>query len=238
MPTFAIPAPPDEGPLERDRRPTPAPGARNWGIVHVTDDTTADLQLLIDRLRQGDDAARRLLLQRAHDRLLKIAATVFRQDFPALQGRHDLESVVSEVWMRLVGALETTRPETVEGFFGLVFVKVRQVLLDMAQRQRRLDARRAERPKEAGNSDAPAEFDCPDTTHDPGRLAVLTEFHEQIEKLPEDQRRIFELHYYGGFSQAEIAQMLGLHRKQVSRLWLTSTGRLARWLDGLCAPLR
>ena len=25
---------------------------------------------------------------------------------------------------------------------------------------------------------------------------------------------------------------------QVSRLWLTSTGRLAQWLDGLSAPLR
>jgi RNA polymerase sigma-70 factor (ECF subfamily) len=204
----------------------------------VTDDTTTDLQLLIDRLRQGDDAARRELLRRAHDRLLKIAATVFREDFPALQGRHDLESVVSEVWMRLVGALEKTRPETVEGFFGLVFVKVRQVLLDMARRQRRIDARWGQGPTDAGGADALAELDRADTTHDPGRLAVLTEFHEQIEKLPEDQRRIFELHYYGGFSQAEIAQMLGLHRKQVSRLWLTSTGRLARWLDGLAAPLR
>lgn len=204
----------------------------------MTDDTTTDLQLLIDRLRQGDDAARRELLRRAHDRLLKIAATVFREDFPALHGRHDLESVVSEVWMRLVGALEKTRPDTVEGFFGLVFLKVRQVLLDMARRQRQGDARRGQRPVDADEPDGPAELDLADTTHDPGRLAVLTEFHEQIEKLPEDQRRIFELHYYGGFTQAEIAQMLGLHRKQVSRLWLTATGRLARWLDGLAAPSR
>jgi RNA polymerase sigma factor (sigma-70 family) len=204
----------------------------------MTDDTTADLQLLIDRLRRGDDAARRELLRRAHDRLLKIAATVFREDFPSLQGRHDLESVVSEVWMRLVGALEKTHPQTVEGFFGLVFLKVRQVLLDMAQRQRRIDARWGGRPVDAGESDSLAEFDRPDTSHDPGKLALLTEFHEQIERLPEDQRRIFELHYYGGFSQAEIAQMLGVHKKQVSRLWLTSTGRLAQWLDGLAAPLR
>jgi RNA polymerase sigma-70 factor (ECF subfamily) len=203
----------------------------------VTDDTTTDLQLLIDRLRRGDDSARRELLRRAHDRLLRIAATVFRQDFPALQGRHDLESVVSELWMRLVGALETTRPETVEGFFGLVFVKARQVLLDMAQRQRRLDVRRGGRPTNGVQSDASEGFDFPDSTHDPERLALLTEFHEQVENLPEDQRRIFELHYYGGFSQAEIAQMLGIHRKQVSRLWLTSTGRLAKWLDGLCSSL-
>jgi RNA polymerase sigma-70 factor (ECF subfamily) len=200
------------------------------------DDTTAELQVLIDRLRQGDIAARRELLRRAHDRLLRIAATVFRQDFPALHGRHELESVVSEVWMRLAGALEKTQPETVEGFFGLVFLKVRQVLLDMAQRQRRADAQRGGLPVVAGDSDAQAEFDQPDTTYEPAQLAVLTEFHDQIEKLPEDQRRIFEMHYYGGFSQAEIAQILGLHRKQVSRLWIAATRCLARWHEGAAAP--
>ena len=47
------------------------------------------LQNLIDRLRRGDDSARRELLQRAHDRLLRIAATLFNEDFPGLRGRHD-----------------------------------------------------------------------------------------------------------------------------------------------------
>jgi RNA polymerase sigma factor (sigma-70 family) len=206
-------------------------------MLNMTDDTTTDLEILIDRLRRGDADARREMLQRAHSRLLRIAATVFQQDFPALHGRHELESVVSELWMRLVGALEATQPETVEGFFGLVFVKVRQVLLDMAQRQRRADALRIGRYR-ADESDGSADFDQADTTHDPGQLAVFTEFHEQIERLPEEQRRIFELHYYGGFSQAEIAQMLGLHRKRVSRLWLAATGRLAQWLEEFAAPLQ
>jgi hypothetical protein len=117
----------------------------NGGPSDMSDETSIDLQLLIDRLRRGDESARRELLLRAHDRLQRIAASIFREDFPALHGRHDLESVVSEVWMRLSGALEKTRPETVEGFFGLVFLKVRQVLLDMAQGQRRVDARTARR---------------------------------------------------------------------------------------------
>ena len=166
------------------------------------------------------------MLQRAHDRLLRIAATLFRQDFPALHGRHELESVVSEVWMRLVGALEKTQPETVEGFFGLVFVKVRQVLLDMAQRQRRLDARRGHGGGGRGRLGGLADFDQADTTHDPGRLARSPNSTSRSRSCPKTSGRIFELHYYGDFSQAEIAQMLGLHRKQVSRLWLAATGRL------------
>jgi len=202
----------------------------------VTGDTSADLQDLIDRLRRGDDTARRELLQRAHDRLLRIAATIFKEDFPGLRGRHDLESVVSEVWIRLLGALEATQPQTVEGFFGLVFTKVRQVLLDMAMRQRRDDAHRRKGAPDEPAHPSLAGYDRADTTNEPARLAVLTEFHEQVETLPDDQRTVFELRYYGGFSQAEIAQVLGLHPKQVSRRWLAATGRLAHWLKGFTEP--
>jgi RNA polymerase sigma factor (sigma-70 family) len=206
------------------------------GSFDVAENTSDDLRDLIDRLRGGDIEARRELLQRAYNRLLRIAAAVFHKDFSTLRDRHDLESVVSEVWMRLVGALEATQPQTVEGFFGLVFHKVRQVLLDMADRQRRDDARRWARPVDADDSGAAAAVDCADTTHDPERLAALTELHDQIEKLPPDERAVFDLHYYGDFSQVEISQMLDLTRKQVSRLWLAATGRLAKWLDGFGAP--
>jgi RNA polymerase sigma factor (sigma-70 family) len=202
----------------------------------VAENTSAELQDLIDRMRRGDASAHRELLECAHDRLLRIAGKLFQEDFTGLHGRHDLESVVSEVWMRLVVALESTVPQTVEGFFGLVFLKVRQVLLDMAKGQRRVDAHRRDGPLDAAESEALAAFDQADTTHDPGRLALLTEFHEQIGRLPEEQRMVFDLHYYGGFSQTEIAQMLEMHRKQVSRLWLAATGRLARWLDESDAP--
>jgi len=204
--------------------------------IPVTGDTSADLQDLIDRLRRGDDTARRELLQRAHDRLLRIAATIFKEDFPGLRGRHDLESVVSEVWIRLLGALEATQPQTVEGFIGLVFTKVRQVLLDMARRQRRDDANRQQGPPDLSAHPSLAGHDRADTTNEPARLAVLSEFHEQVETLPDDQRTVFELRYYGGFSQVEIAQILGLHPKQVSRRWLAATGRLAHWLKGFAEP--
>jgi RNA polymerase sigma factor (sigma-70 family) len=201
------------------------------GVLEVTSDTTADLQNLIDRLRRGEPSARFELLQRAHNHLLRIAGSIFERDFPNLRGRHDLESVVSEVWIRLAAALEVTQPQTIDGFLGLVFQKVRHVLLDIARRQRREDAHRYRPIAESGDSHngAPA-FDRADTSNEPGRLAVLTEFHEQVEKLPDDERLVFELRYYGGFTQVEIAQIRGLPPKQVSRLWLAATRRLAQWL--------
>jgi RNA polymerase sigma factor (sigma-70 family) len=208
-----------------DRRP---------GMSDVTGNTSTDLEDLITRLRLGDPAARSELLERAYQRLLRIAATILNEDFADLRRRHDLESVVSEVWIRLRVALETTQLETVEGFFGLVFTKVRQVLLDMARKKRKDDARHRSVVGEASDQEP---VQCADTSNDPGRLAVLTECHEQVERLPLDQRIVFELRYYGGFSQVEIAQILGLPPKQVSRRWLAAIGRLARWLQSTAGPL-
>jgi len=113
---------------------------------------------------------------------------------------------------------------------------VRQVLLDMAKRQRRDDAHRQRGPDDESEHPSLAGYDRADTTNEPARLAALTEFHEQVETLPDDQRTVFELRYYGGFSQVEIAQILGFHPKQVSRRWLAATGRLAHWLKGFAEP--
>jgi RNA polymerase sigma factor (sigma-70 family) len=146
-----------------------------------------------------------------------------------LRDRHDVESVVDETWARLMRALETAQPPTVEEFLRLVAFKVRQVLLDMAGRQRRDDGR--ERDGLLDASEPCARLEPSDTTFEPGRLAVLTEFHRQVENLPAEQRTVFDLHYYTGLPQAEIARLMGLHPRKVSYLWVAATERLAEWLD-------
>jgi RNA polymerase sigma factor (sigma-70 family) len=194
-------------------------------------DTTSDVRELIERLRAGDDLARRALLDRIHHRLRRIAATVSRKEFPRLRAQHDLESIVDEAWAQLMMALQTTHPATAEDFYKLVFRKVRHVLLDMARRQSRHDHHRRQMPIDPGGSEDAREFDVPDTTNEPFRLAVWTELHREVEKLPDAQRLVFDCHYLAGFSQAETARLLDMHPKEVSRLWLAAVGRLAQWLE-------
>jgi RNA polymerase sigma factor (sigma-70 family) len=201
--------------------------------------TTTDIQALLDRLRRGDASAKRELLDRAHHRLVKIASALFQRDFRGLQGRHDLESIVDEAWMGLLRALDSTQPETAERFFGLIFVKVRHALLLIARRQRRHDAPRLNGPLDANEPNALDAFDRGDSTDEPGRLAILSELHGQVELLPDPEKLVFGLHYYLGLTQVEAAEIMGLSSKQVSRLWLQATRRLAKWLkdaDGLVNP--
>jgi RNA polymerase sigma factor (sigma-70 family) len=196
----------------------------------MNEEATANLQMLIDRMRQGDRQARRELLERAHGRLQKLAARLMFSSFPALRGSHDLDSVVNETWLRLVQALEKAEPPTVADFFRLAAFKVRQVLLDMIDRQRRHSAR------EGAGLDDPSSTtsqtgDPADQTYDPARLALWTELHEKVAALPEQERAVFEMHYYLDLPQAEIARILGLHPRKVSYLWVAATERLTEGLS-------
>jgi RNA polymerase sigma-70 factor (ECF subfamily) len=184
----------------------------------MSPDATVELQALLERLRQGDRQAGRDLLERAHQRLRKLAGRILSGSFPALRGGHDLDSVVDETWLRLARALEQVRPPTVADFFRLAAHKVRQVLLDLVDRERRGARERGEEEPAGG-------------THDPARLAQWTELHERVAALPESERAVFEMHYYLGLPQSEIAQALGLHPRKVSYLWVAATDKLARHLS-------
>jgi RNA polymerase sigma factor (sigma-70 family) len=194
-------------------------------------DDSLILQGLLDRMKQGDRAARRELLDRACARLRRLASTMFAGSFAALREQHELDSVVHETWLRLVQALDQVEPPTVADFFRLAAHKVRQVLLDMADRQRRRAAR--EVLGVDGDSNSWGLAVKAGQTLDPARLALWSEFHARVADLPEAERQVFELHYYLELPQVEIARLLDLHPRKVSYLWVASTERLADDLDGV-----
>jgi len=188
----------------------------------MADNTTGALTDLIERLRRNEPGARRALLDRACGRLQRLASVILHGSFPTLERRHSVDSVVHETWLRLVGALEQTQPPTLPDFFRLAAHKIRQVLLDLVEKERRLSAR--ETPLDAAGSQGGLE---PGTrTYDPARLTLWSEFHNKVAELPEDQRTVFEMHYYLDMPQAEIATALGLHPRKVSYLWMAATDAL------------
>src|SRR5215468_6693843 len=135
----------------------------------MNEGSSVELQGLLDRLRRGDREARRML----------------HGSFPELARRHEVDSVVHETWVRLLQALDKAEPPTVADFFRLAAHKFRQVLLDLAQDERR----RAQR-EVLGLSGADGVGPAPgteSTTHDPARLELWTEFHEKVAALGEQE---------------------------------------------------
>jgi RNA polymerase sigma factor (sigma-70 family) len=201
------------------------------GVGSTMHDDSIILQGLLDRMKAGDVAARRELLDRACTRLRRLANTMFAGSFPALRGQHELDSVVHETWLRLLQALDRVEPPTVADFFRLAAHKMRQVLLDMADRERRRATREVTGTgDDSGHGGLAA---AGGQTLDPARLALWSEFHTRVAHLPDDERKVFELHYYLELPQAEIARMLDLHPRKVSYLWVAATERLADNLEGV-----
>ncbi len=58
------------------------------------------------------------------------------------------------------------------------------------------------------------------------------EVRELLDALPGDQRRVLELAFYGGFSQSEVAQLLGLPLGTVKSRTRLGLIRLKRLLEG------
>lgn len=189
----------------------------------MADDTTLQFQSILQRMKKGDVTARRALLDAACNRLSRLAAHIFTGSFPTLANRHEVDSIVHETWLRLAQAMESVEPESLEHFFRLAAQKVRQVLLDMIER-----GRRGRNMELLGSSDGSSQMlTNGGLTYDPSRLAVWTEFHQKVSALPEDEKAVFEMHYYLDLPQAEIATILDVHPRKVSRLWVCATDKLA-----------
>jgi RNA polymerase sigma factor (sigma-70 family) len=193
----------------------------------MSDETIDEMRDLIEGVRRQDPSARRALLERACGRLRRLAGHILSGSFADLAGRHELDSIVHETWLRLAQALETTEPASVEHFFHLAAQKVRHVLLDMVDRHRRA------RSREALGFSSDSRGGPVEVSSDPARLARWTEFHERVASLPEDERTVFEMHYYLELPQGQIAELLSLHPRKVSRLWISSTDKLAEGLAEL-----
>ena len=192
------------------------------------DDQTSELQELIDRVNQGDDAARMVLIDRAYERLRQLSALILRKSFPRLKGAPalvDTTDVAHESAYRLYHALAEIRPATVRDFFRVAAQRIRWLLLDLA--------READR---AGHVDWQSDAGYENTSRsDPP--TVLVELYQQIEGLPAQEREVVDLIYFHGLSQAETATHLGVTERTVRRYWTLARFRLFEALKASLPPL-
>jgi RNA polymerase sigma-70 factor (ECF subfamily) len=182
------------------------------------------VQVLIDRLREGDDSAREALLVRAFDRLRRLARKMLK-GYPGVGRWEQTDDVLQNAVIRLDRALRSVAPPTAKDFFRLAALGIRRELLDLARRYGGPEGIGAHHSSQEG-------VELSETAHDPGRLAEWTEFHQQVEALPDSDREMFDLLWYQGMNQADAAAALGVCERTVSRRWLTARLRLCDALGG------
>jgi RNA polymerase sigma-70 factor (ECF subfamily) len=78
----------------------------------------------------------------------------------------------------------------------------------------------------------PARHEPLDATGEPSNIVEWTEFHEQVDALPDEEREVFSMTWYEGLSQGEIANLLGIGIRTVKRRWQSARCLLGKSIQG------
>jgi RNA polymerase sigma-70 factor (ECF subfamily) len=180
----------------------------------------------VERIRAGDRSAREEMLHAVHARLERLARKMLRR-FPEVARWEESGDLLQNAVPRLLRALQDVDPTSVRDFFGLAAEQMRRELLDLARRHhaRRLTGpSHAVDPEGSGSGNSLAEQPAP--ADDPDELEKWCAFHEQVEQLPVEQREVVGLIYYQGWTQADVAEHLGVSKRTVQRLWTAAMFKL------------
>ena len=210
--------------------------------------TTQVLQVCLDRLRQGDLSARDELITYACNRLVILTRKMLGQ-YSRLRNWEQTDDVAQNALMRLRRSLEQVQPTTVREFIGLASVQIRRELADLTRhyygREQGAAPKSDGKPSSArmapprgqsaaaADGDLQADFDAPaDSTLDPVQLNAWSEFHAEVQTLPEQEREVVELLWYQELSQEEAAELLSVDKSTVKRRWRSARTKLAETLKG------
>ncbi|MBE7542116.1 MAG: ECF-type sigma factor [Bryobacteraceae bacterium] len=175
---------------------------------------------LLHRWSSGDPAARDLLFDHVYDELRALARRALRHESPDITLQPT--ALVHEACIRLLGAGDVDLASRAQ-FFALAATVMRHILVDHARA--RLTARRGAGAAhfELGESDAAS-------IPDPDVLAIDQALH-RLEALDPRKCRVVEMKFFAGYTEHEIASILGVARATVERDWTFARSWLQLALD-------
>ncbi len=182
-----------------------------------------ELQQCLTRMQHGDPAALDELLRHVCGRLEKLARHLLRAH-PAVHRWSDTGDVLQGALLRLTRALASVQPANVREFFALATQQIRRELIDLARHHY------GPLGEGANHASASSSLDCPDQTQDAADLTDWTAIHEQIDRLPEEEREVVDLLFYQGLPQGDAAHVLSVTIRTVQRRWHSALIRLHRAL--------
>lgn len=152
--------------------------------------------------------------------------------FPDVQRWDQTDDIFQQAALRLHRALQETTPESRRHLENLAAVQVRRTLIDLGRKYASsvtMSAQRWTPLNPAAQSGSDHVFDsAANSESDPAAFIEWVELHEEIERLSDDVREVFQLIWYRGLHKEEVASLLGIDLRTVQRRWRTAREELAR----------
>jgi RNA polymerase sigma factor (TIGR02999 family) len=180
----------------------------------------SDITLMLQAVERGEKQASDDLLPLVYEELRRLAAARMAQE--AAGQTLQPTALVHEAWLQLVGGGERSWQNRAH-FFGAAADAMRRILIDKARRKARI---------KHGGGQARVDIqdlDLAETTPDDNVL-LINEALLELEKEDPEQARVVVLKFFGGLTNQEVAQTLGIGERTVDRQWACAKARLFRWI--------
>jgi RNA polymerase sigma-70 factor (ECF subfamily) len=193
---------------------------------------TTKMQLCLDRMRAGDEAARNELLRKMCSRLERLARRMLKS-FPHVRRWTETGDVLQNALLRLLRSLKNLEPNTVRAFYGLAAREIRRELIDLARHYYGPEGLGANLQSGGATGEAAAaSLDPMDPASESADLDKWCRFHEEVEKLPVELREVVSLVFYHGWTQAQVAELFQVTERTIRRRWQESLLKLRQALNG------
>jgi RNA polymerase sigma-70 factor, ECF subfamily len=181
----------------------------------------AEITALLQQIKQGDVAAESDLIPLIYEKLRAIARNQMGRERPD----HTLQAtvLVHEAFLQLVGNSQIDWCNRTH-FFALASRVMRRILVDHARA-----ARAQKRPGARQKVELESALIFVEAQH--ADLLALNEALERLERWDSRQSRVIEMHFFGGLSFEEIAEVLGISDRTAKRDWTMARAWLYRELS-------
>lgn len=182
----------------------------------------SDITLVLDAISRGEPQASEKLLPLVYNELRKLATVRMLQE----SAGHTLQptALVHEAWLRLVGDTKQNWKGRAY-FFAAAAEAMRRILVEHARRKARL--------KHGGGQERLniEELDLADSAPDE-KILLVDEALEHLERSNPERARVVVLKFFGGMTNKEVADTLGMGERSVDRHWVCAKAWLFQKLQG------
>ena len=180
-----------------------------------------DITLILDAINRGESQASDKLLPLIYNELRNLAtARMLRES-----AGHTLQptALVHEAWLRLVGDGDKNWKSRAY-FFAAAAEAMRRILVEHARRKARL--------KHGGEQERLniEELDLAGPAPDE-KILLVDEALEQLEQSHPERARVVVMKFFGGMTNKEVADTLGIGERSVDRHWVCAKAWLFQQLQ-------
>jgi len=193
-------------------------------------------QDFLDSLVSGRQDVRTEIVERSCARMRGLVHHMLRGQFACLGRWEDTDDILQLTLLRLHRTLENIQPRTPLECYRLVAKHIRWQLIDLCRHHFGPQGIGANHQSGCGRRDEPLAarryIAATSESNEPASILEWTDFHECVERLPDELREVFDLIWYQQLSQQEAATLLDVSVRTIKRRWQQAKIQVYRTSNG------